>query len=115
MYEIAYTITCFFHLIALYYAILTIINGEHLFCNSSPLKFFSSNIERQFWIVVMGAFGNFCALIVKPVYILEYNGNSTGWQEPLWVSFHISMGFASLIWHYSALENIRGRREGINR
>lgn len=106
MYEFVYTISCILHFLGLYYAVRTVLEGETLFCNSSPLNIFKSSIEQKFWFVVIGGFGNVCFLLVKPLYIFFYNGHTTGWQEPIWMAGHLSIGLATCFWHKITLQNI---------
>lgn len=107
MYESLYVISIFLHLISVFYGMKCIKIGEPIFCCERPSHFFSSRMERKFWTVLIGVFGNMLFIAIKPFYIINLEAHATGWQEPLWVSGHIAIAISTAIWHHMSYEEVK--------
>lgn len=105
---VLYAVSILLHLISLWFGLKCNYYGEDLFKSSSPKDFFKSRIEKKYWLVAFGMGANLMFLIVKPDYILRYEGSATGWQEPFWVTGHLFIGLVLAISHYLSYEEIRG-------
>lgn len=107
-----YVVTIAIHASALFWGFRTWKKGEAIFMDSTPFNFFTSPIEREFWAVCLGITGNLSFIFIKPFYLFEFAGHSTGWQELIWAYGHFSVGLCLLIWHHKAYYDIKKHIDG---
>lgn len=110
-YQFAYLFTWSLHTLAFYWAVKTWKDHDDLFRASNITHFFRSRIEREFIAVLTGMLGNLCFMILKPFYIVQFGGLTTGWQEPLFVLGHMCVGIGMVVWHQKAYKDMENHRK----
>jgi hypothetical protein len=107
IYQVLYSISLFLHIIALFYGVKTLKEGDSIFKNSKVQEFFKSRIERKRVATIILTAGNFLAILVKIPYIMVWEGESTGVLEPLWVMTHLTLGMGLALSHFILYERVK--------
>lgn len=106
MYIAMYLFSTLLHIAAFYYGFNSLRVGQDFFMKSKWNDFFISHIERKYVATIAGIMFNIFFVIVKFLYIINFNGHSTGVLEPLFVTAHVLAGLYLLIFHYDIYKRI---------